>query len=178
MKIVIFGDSHNNIANIKHVMGFAKKIKVGAVIHTGDWSNIKSLDTVLNYNIPLYTVLGNADIDPNLSRKLKIYSKQFNEDFLKIEIDNLKIGICHLIENCKLEINNLDIVFCGHYHSQKEWEVEGIKIIRPGALENKIEFAIFDTKTKMVELINENVYKSEILSTKYETNLNDRNTKS
>ena len=81
MKLLVIGDSHGNIANLKHVMGFAKKINAGYVIHTGDWNNLKSLETVFNYNIPIYTVQGNADIDPKLVRKLKIFPKKFSEDF-------------------------------------------------------------------------------------------------
>ncbi|EKE04919.1 MAG: hypothetical protein ACD_19C00429G0079 [uncultured bacterium] len=154
MKILVIGDSHGNILNLKHVMGFGKNIKVGAVIHTGDWNNLKSLDTVFNYNIPIYTVLGNADIDPKLIRKLNIFPKKFSEDFLKFKIDGIKIGMIHkfIIHN-SLFINQ-DVVFTGHYHSQKEWEIDGVKIIRCGALENGINFAVFDTKTKMVEFIN------------------------
>ncbi len=155
MKILIIGDSHGNIANLKHVLGFAKHIKCGAVIHTGDWNNLKSLETVFNYNIPIYTVLGNADIDERLAYRLQCLGKtNFNKEFLICKIDNLRIGICHLIGNCKLKIGNLDVVFTGHYHSQKEWEVDGAKIIRSGALENGINFAVFDTKTKVVEFIN------------------------
>ncbi len=155
MKIVIFGDSHNNIANIKHVMGFAKHIKCGAVVHTGDWNNLKSLETVFNYNIPIYTVLGNADIDPKLIKKLKIFPKKFSDHILKIKIDGIKIGIVHrFIVDQKIKFKDCSVVFTGHYHSQKEWEIDGVKIIRPGALENKIEFTVFDTKTKLVEFIN------------------------
>lgn len=156
------GDTHDNIANIKHVMGFAKKIKAGAVIHTGDWSSLKSLETVLNYNIPLYSVLGNADIDPMLTKNLRLKTKKFDEKFLKFEIDGVKIGILHSIRNLKLiknyksKIKNLSVIFTGHYHSQKMMEVEGVKVVRPGALENGINFAVFESKTKVVEFVNEN----------------------
>lgn len=155
MKLLIIGDSHGNIANIKHVLGFAKHIKCGAVIHTGDWNDLKSLETVFNYNIPIYTVQGNADIDPKLIRKLKIFPKRFSDHILKVKIDGVKVGIVHkLNSDQKIKLKDCSIVFTGHYHSQKEWEVDGMKIIRPGALENDINFAIFDTKTKMVEFIN------------------------
>ena len=52
-------------------MGFAKNIKMGAVIHAGDWNNAESVEIVLSFGIPLYTVLGNADIDPKIKEKLK-----------------------------------------------------------------------------------------------------------
>ena len=161
MKILVIGDSHGNIANLKHVMGFAKKIKAEAVIHTGDWNNLESVNTVLSFRIPLYSVLGNADIDPKINQNLKIKSQKYNSKFLKFEIDGVKIGVLHsiknlkLIKNYKLKIKNLDIVFCGHYHSQKMWEQDGVKIVRPGALEKEVYFAVYDTKTNEVELIHE-----------------------
>ncbi len=154
MKLLIIGDSHGNIANLKHVLGFAKYIKCKAVIHTGDWNNLKSLETVFNYNIPIYTVLGNADIDPKLISKLKIRAEKFSEDFLKFKIDGVKIGVIHKFIIHNLSFIDQDVVFTGHYHSQKEWEQDGVKIIRPGALENRINFAVFDTKAKEIEFIN------------------------
>lgn len=140
MKIIVIGDSHGNIANLKHVMGFAKSIDAKAVIHTGDWNNLKSVETVLEYRIPLYSCLGNADIDPNF---------KFSE-FVKFEIDGVKIGLIHNIKKLKENSKNFDIIFCGHTHKQGQEN----NIVNPGALENGINFAIFDTKTKMVEFIN------------------------
>ena len=158
MKILVIGDSHGNIANLKHVMGFAKHIKVKAVIHTGDWNNLKSSETVFNYNIPIYTVQGNADIDPKLISKLKIRSEKFSEYFLKFKIGGVKIGVVHrFAKDQQLMAKGYSVVFTGHYHSQKEWEIDGVKIIRPGALENGINFAIFDTKTKMVEFVRQDL---------------------
>lgn len=154
MKLIIIGDSHGNIANLKHVMGFAKTIKASAVIHTGDWNTLKSLETVYNYNIPIYTVFGNADIDSKLIRKLKIFPKKFSEEFLKFKIDGIKIGVVHrFTSDQQLMANDCCVIFTGHYHSQKEWEIDGAKIVRPGALENGINFAVFDTKTKMTEFM-------------------------
>jgi putative phosphoesterase len=148
MKIVVIGDTHDNIQNIRHVMGFSEKIKAEAVIHTGDWSNLKTYKEIKSYKIKTYGVLGNADISSEIKSKL--------DEFLELEIDNLKIGLIHnikklkLIENWKFKIENLDIVFCGHEHKQYQKN----KFINPGSLENDINFAIFDTKTKRVEFIN------------------------
>lgn len=156
MKILVIGDTHGNIVNIKHVMGFAKAINVKAVIHTGDWNNIQSIDSVVESKISLYAVLGNADIDPTVFKKLKKVSTKFSESLLQIKIAGIKIGVVHKLKVIDYGLlKDLDIVFTGHYHSQKEWEIDGVKIIRPGALENKVSFAIFDTVTRNVEFIDE-----------------------
>ncbi len=156
MKILVIGDTHGNIVNIKHVMGFAKAINVKAVIHTGDWNNIQSIDSIVEHKIPLYTVLGNADIDPTVSKKLKKVSLKFSESLLIVKIAGIKIGVVHKLKVIDYGLlKDLDAVFTGHYHSQKEWEIDGVKIIRPGALENKVNFAIFDTVTRNIEFIYE-----------------------
>lgn len=141
MKLLVIGDSHGNIANLKHVMGFAKTINTKAVIHTGDWNNLKSVETVEEYNIPLYSCLGNGDIDPDFMFK----------DFVEFEIDGVKIGLIHNIKKLNEDRKNFDVIFCGHRHRQGQEN----NIVNPGALENNINFAVFDTKTKMVEFIHE-----------------------
>lgn len=145
MKLLIIGDSHGNIANLKYVMGFAKRIKAKAIIHTGDWNNLKALEIVLQCRIPLYSCLGNGDIDPNFKFK----------ESIEFEIDGIKIGLTHKPVNVNKYFDNkdVDIVFCGHWHTKKESYIGKIKVIRPGALENGINFAVFDTKTKMVEFV-------------------------
>ena len=122
-------------------MGFAINIGACAVIHTGDWNNLTSVEIVLQSRIPLYSCLGNADIDPEFEFK----------EFVKFEIDGVKIGLVHNIKKLKENKENFDIIFCGHTHKQGQEN----NIVNPGALENGINFAVFDTKTKMVEFIHE-----------------------
>lgn len=156
MKIVVIGDSHGNIANLKHVMGFAKEINAGAVIHTGDWDRKAVQDKFQNSEVPIYTVLGNADIDILEDESLK---KDFKNSVKfskgKFKLDDKKIGLIHSFSSSETWYRDCDIVFCGHRHSQEERIVNGIKIVRPGALENGINFAVYDTKTNEVEFIHD-----------------------
>jgi hypothetical protein len=145
MKVLVLSDSHGNIANLKHVLGFAKKIGAGAVVHCGDWGTPEAVDVVLSYKIPIYGVIGNADIDESVKNRFK--------DFLEFEIDGKKIGVIHDIK--KLEAGNLDIIFFGHWQKQKETFWKGIRAINPGALENKINFVTYETKTNKVEFVND-----------------------
>jgi len=160
MKILVISDSHGNIANIKHVMGFAKKINAGAVIHCGDWNNIAAAETVISYGVPLYSVLGNADIDPELEKYLSMQSKKFTQNYLKTKLGGRKIGVVHIFNNHKRDLDNLDIIFSGHYSNQSIGEytdMDGFfyRVVQPGTLENNSNFAIYDTKTDKVELIHE-----------------------
>lgn len=154
MKVVVISDSHGNIANLKHVMGFAKKVKAKAVIHCGDWDNTEAINTVLSYNLTLYTVLGNADISPEVEKSLKINSKRFDPKFLRIRIGGRKIGIVHSVKDSEYQKLDYDILFCGHRHYKGEKNINGVNIIYPGALHSiKPSFVIYETNTNKVEFI-------------------------
>lgn len=146
MKIVVISDSHGNIANLKHALGFAKKIKAAAIIHCGDWNNVLAVETVLDFGIPVHAVLGNADIDPQM---IKI----FDEKLLELKIGGRKIGIVHNVRHLTSDIKNLDIMFYGHIHRQQEMTIDGVKVVNPGALVNDISFAVYDTEKNKVDLV-------------------------
>lgn len=152
MKILIISDSHGNIANLKHVMGFGKKINASAVIHCGDWDNIESVETVLSFGIPLYTVLGNADIEEGLEEYIKFNAKKFDPNFLKFELGGRRIGVTHRVKKDDV-YENLDIVFSGHYHTDESKMIDFLKFVRPGAILNGINFAIYETETNDTEFI-------------------------
>jgi putative phosphoesterase len=155
MKILVISDSHGHVANLKHVMGFAKKIKVDAIIHCGDWNTIDAVEEVLSSGIPLYTVAGNADIRPEVIKMLKMKSKMFSEEFLEFELGGKKIGVTHKPSDLKryFESKKIDIIFCGHIHSKDESIVEGVKIVRPGAIINGNNFAVYNTETNKIEFV-------------------------
>jgi putative phosphoesterase len=155
MKILIISDSHGNISNLAHVMGFAKKIGISAVIHAGDWNTVESVETVLSFGIPLYTVLGNADIHEDLINNLKLKSKNFGEDYLTIELGGRKIGVTHKPSNNKKFFSDkkLDIIINGHLHSKYESVKSNVRIIRPGAIIKGNNFAVYDTAIDRVEFV-------------------------
>lgn len=155
MKILVISDSHGHIANIKTAIEIGKKANVKAIIHCGDWDNIESVEAVLSFNIPLYTVLGNADVEDGMEEYLKFNAKKYSSDLLKFEIDGRKICVIHNIKNFKLKIENLDVVFYGDRHSSEIKDINFVKFVRPGALINGINFAIYETANNEVEFINE-----------------------
>lgn len=151
MKLVVISDSHGHISNIKYVMGFAKKIKAGGVIHCGDWDDVESVNAVLSFEIPLYAVCGNADVDGEIEEILKFNCKKFDVDFIKFEIDGRKIGIVHKVLKDDKRFEGLDMVFSGHYHSKDERMDNFTKFVRPGALIKGINFAVYETVNNEVE---------------------------
>lgn len=158
MKILIISDSHGHIANLKHIVGFAGKYGVSAIIHAGDWDTSTSVEIVRLSGIPFYTVSGNADIDPELMDDLRKKAKEFNENFLIINLGGRNIGITHKPSDNKKYFGGkkLDLIINGHYHSKYESVKTPIKMMRPGATVTGINFAVYDTVKNKVEFVNEN----------------------
>lgn len=158
MKILIISDSHGHIANLKHVVGFAKKYGVTAIIHAGDWDTSTTVEVVRLSGIPFYAVSGNADIDSELAKDLKNKAKGFGEDFLIVNLGGRNIGITHKPSDNRKFFGGikLDLIINGHYHSPYESVETPIKMIRPGALIKGIYFAVYDTVKNKVEFIGEN----------------------
>lgn len=152
MKVIIISDSHGNISNLKYVIGFAKKIKAGAIIHCGDWDNLNAVEEVLQSRIPVYGVLGNADINERIAGRLQRVGKNFSRDYLEFKIAGKKIGVIHSFNHLSLNIKSLNILFSGHRHFKFERVVDGVKVVSPGALHSiKPSFAVYDTDTNGVE---------------------------
>lgn len=135
-------------------MGFAKKLDVGSVIHCGDWDNLKTVDRLLSFAIPLYAVTGNADIDKSINKKLTVASEKFGEEFLQLTLGDKKVGVIHDVAKLG-KVGNLDILFCGHIHRQSSWVDRGVRVFRPGALVKEVNFLIYDTDLDKVEFIHD-----------------------
>jgi len=155
VKILIISDSHGHITNLRAVMEIAKKSNIKAVIHCGDWDNPESVKEVLSFDVPLYSILGNADIDSEIEDILKFESKKFDSHLLRLDLDGRKIGVIHYANLKDEKLQEFDIVFSGHRHSKEEKMINLTKFIRPGALVNGINFAVYETITSVVEFFNE-----------------------
>ncbi|QQG41990.1 MAG: metallophosphoesterase family protein [Candidatus Woesebacteria bacterium] len=155
MKILIISDSHGHIANLKAVMEIGKKAKIGVVIHCGDWDNIESIKAVLDFGIPLFAVMGNADVEEGIEEYLKFNAQKFDQHLLKLDVDGLKIGIIHRASLKDEKLYEFKTVFSGHYHSKEEKTINWTKFVRPGALINGINFALYETINNTVEFFEE-----------------------
>jgi uncharacterized protein len=152
MKILVISDSHGHITNLKAVMEIAKKSHLEAVVHAGDWDNTESAETVLNFGIPVYTVMGNADVGEDLEDYLRLNAKRFDPKFLKINLGGRRIGIIHRVKKDDV-FENLDIVISGHYHSSESKMINFLKFVRPGAILNGINFTVYQTETNEIEFV-------------------------
>lgn len=158
MRLLIVSDSHGHTVNLTAIVEIAKKGTLNGIVHAGDWNTIEAVDVVLSAGIPLYTVLGNADINAEVNARLKTKSEKFDENYLIVNIGGRKIGITHKPSDNKKYFGDkkLDLIINGHYHSSHESMETSIKTIRPGAIVNGINFAVYDTSDGQVKFVSEN----------------------
>lgn len=156
MKIIVVSDTHGNIRRLKHVLGFAKEIGAGALIHCGDWDNVETIKAALEAKVKLYTTSGNADVNSEIVELLKKNKVVFDELFLQVEIGGKKIGISHYkYELVKRVPEGLDIGFFGHTHRKEEVLVGGVRLVNPGAIfkTDRPSFVVYDIDEDKVEFL-------------------------
>ena len=172
MRIIILSDSHDNIVRLKHVIGFASTLGASAIIHCGDWNTPLAVKQFEGVKIPVYGVLGNADIDPEVKVKMQkskinpdMIGVKYEKDFLEIELGGKKIGICHYPPSpvglpgqalqYALESGKYDLLVHGHTHKRGMWHKGTTLLVNPGALQKTLEpsFAVYDTEANKVEII-------------------------
>lgn len=154
MKIAIISDTHDNLENLSKFLDFAKKEKIELLIHCGDVTNDYTLKEIeKKFPGEIFLSLGNGDVKESLLaavKKTKIF-----ENLGKIEIEKLKIGFCHQIFKTKFQYQDYDFFFFGHTHYPSLWQAKNCILANPGNLAGiffKATFALFDSKTKKIEL--------------------------
>lgn len=155
MKILIISDSHGHIANLKAVFEIAIKAGITAVIHCGDWDDLAAFRAVQSYNLPIYSTLGNADVDSDLEDALKFECKKYDPYILELNFEGKKIGVTHRADLKNPKLYEYKIIFSGHYHSREDKIVNWTRFIRPGAIVRGINFAVFETVSGTIEFVNE-----------------------
>lgn len=158
MKLLVISDTHGNISAIKHVLGFAKKQNMNAIVHCGDWSTAQDVAEVLRAGIPLYAVLGNADEARYSEIWDALKPAVMRGDLIEFELDSRKIAVAHQPYKVseRIQSGKYNVVFYGHLHmAAKVEKVGNTLIVNPGALGNtaKSSFAVYDTTTNTAELI-------------------------
>jgi putative phosphoesterase len=155
MKILIISDSHGHIVNLKAAIEIGKKANIKSIIHCGDWDDLAAFRAAQAFGLPIYSVLGNADVDSDLEDALRFECKKYDPYLLELEFEGKKIGVTHRVDIKNEKLYDFKIIFSGHYHSKEEKVINWTKFIRPGALINGINFAIYETVSGTIEFINE-----------------------
>lgn len=158
MKIAIISDIHDNLTNLKIFFQTIKKEKIKKIFCLGDLTNSETLkELATNFSPEIFLICGNIELYPQSDLE-KFKNIKYLERSKIIEIDGLKIGLCHepwFIKKLLQEDPDLNFIFYGHTH--KPWlSIKNKAVLaNPGTLGGvfqKPSFAIFDTKTKKIKL--------------------------
>jgi len=169
MIIAIISDIHDNLTNLDKCLDWCRKNKVVKIICLGDITNSETINYLSsNFNGEIFLVRGNIELYEE--DELKSYQNiNYGGEISIIEIDNLRIGLCHEPRKIKkiladdigkesgpnIKNNRLDFIFYGHTH--KPWlEKDGLTmIINPGNISGtfyEATFSYLDTTSRKLEL--------------------------
>jgi hypothetical protein len=176
MLIAIISDIHDNIPNLKKVLGYCAQNKVEKIICCGDLATLETLD-FLNDNFAgeIFYTFGNMDeghiadypFENNRYKHTEIFP-DFGQIALEVSPQrkpklsrgetSIKIAFVHYPDVARqlCDSEKYDFVFHGHTH--KPWtEVIGkCTLLNPGNVANQLyapTFAIWNTNDNKFELI-------------------------
>lgn len=161
MKIAIISDTHDNFENTTKVFEKIKELGINEIIHCGDVISPFILNKMEEYGKKIHLVFGYQDVNlVTISKSFEGNYKNivFYKDFGDIEIDGKKIFFIH---NNKLartiaESQKYDAVFHGHNHVANSEMIGKTLLVNPGeilGIKGKPSFAIYDTETNKVEIV-------------------------
>jgi len=162
MKIAIISDVHDNIPNLKKVLGYCTENKIEKIICCGDLASIETLEYLNdNFSGEVYFTFGNMDNDylqnyffkNNKFKKTKIFKEEG-----EAEIDGKKIAFVHFPRIAKglCRSGRYNFVFYGHTHKPWEENINGCKMLNPGTVAGQFfpaTFAVWNTENDKFELI-------------------------
>ncbi|MFX1447863.1 MAG: metallophosphoesterase [Promethearchaeota archaeon] len=165
--MAVFSDTHDHRDNILKAVSIINEKKVDALIHCGDYVApfVKKWFNELNESIKaqFFGVFGNNDgeilyLTQNLGQICE-FAKNSHE--LIIEIGGKKIFVSHMPKQETIDAladsGRFDIILSGHTHKMVNRKQNGVLIVNPGELcgylTNRSTFAIIDTETMDVEII-------------------------
>lgn len=180
MRVAIISDIHNNEVNLKKILDYCGREKIGTIICCGDLASKESLDFLCdNFSGTVHYTFGNMDNEqltneichPALdagSKKLdsgsesgmtcKYKNIRVYHNFGEAEIDNKKIAFVHYPHIAKklCATGKYDFVFHGHTHKPWEEMLGNCKMLNPGNVTGDFyppTFAVWETKDDNFELV-------------------------
>jgi hypothetical protein len=162
MLVAIISDIHDNEANLKKILDYCAREKIGTIICCGDLASIETLD-FLNDNfrgIVFYT-FGNMDNDylKNYSFLNNHYKRtEIFKIFGEADMEKNKIAFVHFPEKAKKlsETGKYKFVFYGHTHKPWTEKINNCTMLNPGNVTGTHylpTFAVWNTENDNFKLI-------------------------
>jgi putative phosphoesterase len=165
MLIGAVSDSHDNIILIEKAIKTLNDLKVGLVLHAGDYVSPFTIALFQKLDCPLIGVFGNNDGDHQLLTKKfgETTNCTIRNHFAQIKLEGYRIALLHGDEpellNVLIDSDYFNAVIHGHSHNKSIQQKGKTLTINPGELcgylTGKPSLALLDTaknESKIVEL--------------------------
>ncbi|MBM4203012.1 MAG: YfcE family phosphodiesterase [Gammaproteobacteria bacterium] len=135
MRIGVVGDTHNNLKNVRRIVELFNESGVERVIHTGDISQPKTLETFAALRVPLWGVYGNNDVGER--EALETAAQQLGFRFFEAPLDlhwhDRRILVVHDPLEIKPSLQDHHaLVVHGHTHVYRHERTADRLIFNPG----------------------------------------------
>lgn len=160
MKIAIFSDSHDNVANLEKFLNWVNNNNIEEIIFCGDLCAPSILKNLLapKFSGKIHMVFGNVTDREMLVKIAKDFSHVTHYgDLAEFKINKESYAVIHYPNEAKklAQSGKYDLVFYGHNHKPWEEIINNCRVVNPGTLAGlfqKATFATYDTITKKLTL--------------------------
>jgi putative phosphoesterase len=133
VRVGVVSDTHDNLRNVARIVALLNGVGVDRVVHTGDITQVKTLEVLAGLAAPLYGVWGNND-QPR--RVLEAACMDLGFDFAdsgrEFGWSRRKILVVHDPREIRKRLNGHHLVLHGHDHRRRVELRAGSLIVNPG----------------------------------------------
>ena len=133
MRVGVVSDTHDNLRNVARIVALLNGVGVDRVVHTGDVTQVKTLEVLAGLAAPLYGVWGNNDLPRDV---LEAASTDLGFDFAtsgrELRWSQRRILVVHDPREIRERLNGHHLVLHGHDHRRRVELRAGSLIVNPG----------------------------------------------
>lgn len=133
MRVGVVSDTHDNLRNVARIVALLNGVGVDRVVHTGDVTQVKTLEVLAGLAAPLYGVWGNNDLPRSV---LEGASADLGFDFAdsgrELRWSRRRILVVHDPLEIHERLNGHHVVLHGHDHRCRVERRAGALIVNPG----------------------------------------------
>jgi putative phosphoesterase len=132
MRIGVISDTHNNLANVRRIVALLNAARVERVIHTGDFTQPKTLDVLADLDAPLLGVFGNNDRgeQQRLEEAAARHAMALHDGPLELQLAGRRIVVAH--DPRELAAYHDAVALHGHTHRYRLERGESGIVFNPG----------------------------------------------
>ena len=133
MRLGVISDTHDNLRNVARIVELLNHARVERVVHTGDVTQVKTLDALSRLAAPLFGVWGNNDVErEGLEAACTAHGFDFAESGRELSWAGRRILVVHDPREIESGLDGHHLVLHGHDHRRRIERREGALIVNPG----------------------------------------------